>query len=148
MIVEERLEDLGLDLLPASGEKSKVAPAIRTGQLVFTSLFYSEEKGRLGNEITAAQGYQIVQAVTVQCLSALKNLLGDLDLITQVVKIQIYLNSEPAFTDQVQVYHGATELLLDIFGEEIGRGVRSAVGAAALHDNAAVAMEMVVQVQG
>lgn len=145
MNVEERLEDLGLELLPLSGEKSKVAPAIRSGDLVFTSLFYSDEQGKLGNEITAAQGYQIVQAVTIQCLSALKSLLGDLDHITQVIKIQIYLNSDPTFTDQVQVYHGATELLLDIFGEETGRSVRSAVGVAVLHDNAAVAMEMVVQ---
>lgn len=146
MNVEERLEELGLELSEPSREKSKVAPAVRAGNLVFTSLFYSDEKGKLGRDIAATQGYNIVQSVTVNCLSALKVLIGDLDRITRLVKVQVYINCDPSFTDQIQVFHGATELLLDVFGEEVGWHARSAAGVAQLHDNAAVALEMIVEV--
>jgi enamine deaminase RidA (YjgF/YER057c/UK114 family) len=145
--IEERLEDLGLELTALSGEKSKVAPAVRTGNLVFTSMCYSEERGKLGKDISASAGYPIAQGVAVQCLSAIKALIGDLDRISRVVKIQVFVNCEASFTDQVQVFHGATELLLDLFGEEAGWHARSAVGAAQLHDNAAVAMDMVVEIR-
>jgi len=143
--VEERLEELGLDLTEPAGENSKIAPAVQTGHLIFTSLFYSEEKGKFGKDILAAQGYQIAQTVAVQCLGALKVLLNDMDRIERIVQVRVYLNCEPTFTDQVQVFHGATELLLDVFGEKTGWHTRSAVGVAQLHDNAALALEMIVQ---
>ena len=147
MQVEERLEDIGIDLEEPGGEKGKTAPALRTGSLVFTSAFSSDEQGKLGGDIPATQGYHEVRDATARCLSAIKTVIGDLDKITQIVKIQVFINCTPEFTDQVQVIHGATELLLDAFGEDIGRHVRSSAGVQQLHDNAVVAVDMIVEVR-
>lgn len=146
MQVEERLEDLGLELVEPQDDKGKIALAIRSGRLIFTSAHASEEQGKLGGTIATAQGYQEVQEATVRCLSAIKALIGDLDKISRVIKIQVFINCTPDFTEHVQVIHGATELLLDLFGEEVGRHVRSAAGVSQLHDNAAVAIDMIVEV--
>ena len=67
MQVEERLEDIGIDLEEPGGEKGKTAPALRTGNLVFTSAFSSDEQGKLGGDIPATQGYHEVRdAITVR----------------------------------------------------------------------------------
>ncbi|MBI4550750.1 MAG: RidA family protein [Candidatus Latescibacteria bacterium] len=146
MRVEERLEDLGLELLEPPKEKGKVAAAVRSGNLVFTSGHPSEAKGRLGREVTAAEGYLVAQDAAVRCLSAIKALIGDLDHVTRVVKVTGFVNCTDEFTEHAQVMHGATELLTDLFGEDAGWHVRSVVGVAQLPDNAAVVVEMTVEV--
>ena len=146
MRVEERLEELGLDLLPPAPGNNKVAAAVRVGHLVFTSAHPSDERGKLGQEVSHARGYQVAQDATVCCLSSIRTLIGDLDAITRVVKVTGYINTAPGFTDYTQVMHGVTELLLDVFGEDIGSHARSCVGVSELTDNATIEIEMIVEV--
>lgn len=147
MKVEERLEDLGLELIEPPKEKGKLAAAVRSGNLVFTSGHTSERRGKLGREVTAAEGYLVAQDAAIRCLSSIKALIGDLDKVTRVVKILGFVNSADGFTEQPQVMHGATELLTDIFGDDVGWHARSAIGVYQLPDNAAVEIEMIVEVQ-
>ncbi len=148
MQVEERLEDFGVDLEIPGEEKGKTAPAVRSGNLVFTSAYSSDETGKLSADIPATQGYHEVREAAARCLGAVKWLVHDLDKVTRVVKVQVYLNCTSEFTDQVQVIHGATELLLDAFGEDVGWHARSSCGVQQRHDNAAVAVDLIVEVSG
>lgn len=148
MRVEARLEELGLELLEPPKEKGKLAAAVRSGNLVFTSGHPSETRGKLGRDVTATEGYLVAQDAAVRCLSSIKALIGDLDNVTRVVHILGFVNSTEGFTEHSQVMHGATELFMDIFDEEIGWHARSAVGVSQLPDNAAVEISMIVEVKG
>ena len=146
MQVEERLEDLGVDLETPGEDTGKFAPAVRSGNLVFTSAYSSDETGKLGADVPATQGYHEVREAAARCLGAVRSVIGDLDKVSRIVKIQVFLNCTAEFTDQVQVLHGATELIVDAFGEQVGRHARSSAGVLQLHDNATVAVDMIVEV--
>jgi enamine deaminase RidA (YjgF/YER057c/UK114 family) len=96
--------------------------------------------------LTVEQGYQAARRVGIGLLGTLKAAIGDLDQVKRVVKLLGLVNCPPDFTDQPKVINGASDLLVEIFGEK-GQHGRSAVGANALPMNIAVEIEMIVEVE-
>src|SRR5262249_21220471 len=113
MRIEEKLEQLGLAVKEPSGPRGKLAPAVRTGNLVYTSGNTSSQVGKVGGEVTTEQAYQGAREAILSCLGAVKWLVGDLDKITRVVKLLGMVNCAPGFYDTPAVIHGATDLLLE-----------------------------------
>jgi len=143
----ENLRALGLELPPAPTERGKLAPAVRTGNLVYTSGSTSQITGKLGAEVTVEQGYEAARQAIVGCLGSVAHLVGDLDQVTRVVKLLGMVNAGDGFTDTPGVIHGATDLLLEVFGAEVGWHARSAIGVYQLPGNAAVEIELIVEVR-
>ena len=150
MQIEAKLEELGLSLPePVAGVGSFI-PAVQTGNLLFVSgntggRLY-DFRGKLGREVSVEQGYEASRFAMVGCLASAKATLGDLDRITRVVKVLGFVNAAEGFTETPRVINGASDLLLELYGEN-GRHARSAIGIAALPGNAPVEVEMVVQVE-
>lgn len=151
MSVEAKLKAMGLDIQPAPMGQAKIEPAVRTGNLVFTSGQVSSRggvviTGKVGTDLTVEQGYEAARLCALNCLSAVKAVVGDLDKVTRVVKLLGMVNAGEGFTDTPGVIHGCTDLINEVFGPA-GRHARSAVGLYQLPQNYAVEIEMIVEVQ-
>ena len=127
-------------------------PAKKTGNLVFTAgqlpMVNGEliSKGLLGQDVEIEDAKNAARICTLNALAAIKGVIGDLDRIKQVVRVVGYVASIPTFTQQPAIVNGASELLLEIFGEK-GKHARSAVGMAVLPLNASVEIELTVEVE-
>jgi enamine deaminase RidA (YjgF/YER057c/UK114 family) len=144
--IEARLAELGLELPTVN--PGILAPAVRTGNLVYTSGACSAIKGKVGGNVTVEEGYAGAKDVIVQCLGSVKWLIGDLDKVTRVVKLLGLVNCAEGFSNTPQVINGATETLIEIFGKEKGWHARSAIGVYQLPGDAAVEIEIIVEVAG
>jgi len=146
-----RLADLGLSLPAAPAPVAAYVPAVRFEDLVYTAgqlpLLNGKLRavGKVGAEVAGDEAVECARIAALNGLAAVVDLTGDLDVITRVVKVGVYVASEPGFTDQPLVANGASELLREIFGEA-GRHARSAVGVAVLPLDAPVEVELVVAV--
>lgn len=152
MDVEQRLRELGLRLPPPATPVANYVPAVRTGNLVFLSGHgpLSEEgrliTGKLGSDLSVEQGYEAAKLVALGLLGSLKGLIGDLGKVRRVVKLLGMVNCDPTFMEHPRVIDGASDLLVEVFGER-GRHARSAVGMNGLPFNIAVEIEMVVEIE-
>jgi enamine deaminase RidA (YjgF/YER057c/UK114 family) len=151
MGVEEKLKQLGLELPSAAKPVANYVPAVRTGNLVFLSGHGPVGKdrliaGKLGGGLTVEEGYQAARLVALGLLGSLKALIGDLDRVRRIVKVLGMVNCDPAFMEHPRVVDGASDLLVEVFGEK-GRHARSAVGMNALPFNIAVEIEMIVELE-
>ena len=150
MSASERLTELDIELPATPVSLGAYAPAKRVGTQVFTSgqlpidLDGNIITGRLGADVDLDSGKQAARLAILRALSAVVSVAGTIDAIREVVRVCVFVNSTPEFTDQALVANGASELLIELFGEE-GRHVRSAVGVAVLPANAAVEVELVVE---
>ena len=150
--VENRLSELGLLLPEAPKPVAAYIPAKQSGKLVFTAgqlpMVNGEliSKGFLGQEVAIEDAIKAARVCTLNALAAIKGVIGDLDQIQQIVRVVGYVASVPTFTQQPAVVNGASELLLEIFGEN-GKHARSAVGMAVLPLNASVEIELTVEVK-
>jgi enamine deaminase RidA (YjgF/YER057c/UK114 family) len=150
--VEMKLNQLGLNLPDAPKPVAAYIPAKQTGNLVFTAgqlpMVNGEliSKGLLGQDVETDEANKAARICTLNALAAIKGVIGDLDRIKQVVRVVGYVASVPTFTQQPAVVNGASELLLEIFGEN-GKHARSAVGMAVLPLNASVEIELTVEVE-
>lgn len=149
--IENKIKELGLQLPEPPKPLAAYIPAKQVGNLVFTAgqlpMVNGEIilKGLLGQDVEIDPAYNAAKICTLNALSAIKGVIGDLDEIKQVVRVVGYVASVPTFIQQPAVVNGASELLLEIFGEN-GKHARSAVGMAALPLNAAVEIELTVEV--
>ena len=150
--VESRINELMITLPEAPKPVAAYIPAKQTGKLVFTAgqlpmvngeLF---SKGLLGQDVEIDDAKKAARICTLNALAAIKGVIGDLDRIKQIVRVVGYVASVPTFTQQPAVVNGASELLLEIFGEA-GKHARSAVGMAVLPLNASVEIELTVEVE-
>jgi enamine deaminase RidA (YjgF/YER057c/UK114 family) len=150
--VEERLKEKGLELPPKPTPMAQYVSAVRTGSLVFVAghgphkdgqLTY---KGKLGQDVDVESGYEAARLVALNMLASLTAEIGDLDRVKRVVKLLGMVNCVPDFGHQPEVINGASDLLVDIFGER-GRHARSAVGMASLPRGISVEIEMIVEVE-
>jgi enamine deaminase RidA (YjgF/YER057c/UK114 family) len=151
MQIEAKLKAMGYDIAPAALGQGKIEPAVRTGNLVFTSGQVSQRGdesyvGKVGSDLTVDQGYAAARLCALNCLSAIKAIVGDLDKVTRVVKILGMVNAADGFTQTPEVIHGCTDLMNELFGAA-GRHARSAVGLYQLPRKVAVEIEMIVEVQ-
>ncbi|MEE9905876.1 MAG: RidA family protein [Chlorobium sp.] len=149
--IEERIVNAGFQLPAHSVPAGLYQPAIRTGNLVFTSgqlplrdgkLVEPGGKGKV-NELTQTDAAAAAGTALLNALAAVKSLTGTLDVIEHIVRLTVYVASESYFTNQHLVANGASSLLAEFFGEQ-GRHVRSAVGVAELPLDASVELELIV----
>ena len=151
MHVERRLEALGLALPEVAKPKGSYRQHTRSGNLIFTAGHIPFDKegnlitGTVGADMTAEEAHEAARVVALSLTATLKDAVGDLDNVKQIVKLTGFVNSEASFTGQPGVINGASDLLYEIFGE---RGVhsRSAVGTNVLPLNVAVEIEAIVEV--
>jgi enamine deaminase RidA (YjgF/YER057c/UK114 family) len=154
MNVEAKLKAMGLEMPnnPAN-PASKILSYRRAGNIVYLSGHgpsrggVTQYIGKLGREFTVEQGHAAAQLTMLNLLESLQKCIGDLDTVTQVVKLLGMVNSTEDFTAQPAVINGATELLIELYGDR-GRHARSAVGLAQLPGGMAVEIEMIVEVEG
>ena len=150
--VESRINELKIALPEAPKPVAAYIQAKQTGKLVFTAgqlpTVNGEliSKGLLGQDVEIDEANKAARICTLNALTAIKGLIGDLDRIKQIVRVVGYVASVPTFTQQPAVVNGASELLLEIFGEN-GKHARSAVGMAVLPLNASVEIELTVEVE-
>ena len=150
--IESRMKEIGLSLPEASKPVAAYIPAKQTGKLVFTAgqlpMVNGEliSKGLLGQDVEIDEAKKAARICTLNALAAIKSVIGDLDQIKQIVRVVGYVASVPTFTQQPAVVNGASELLLEIFGEN-GKHARSAVGMAVLPLNASVEIELTVEIE-
>lgn len=151
MLPSERLAELGIELPQTAAPLGAYVPAKVVGNQGLTSgqlpvqLDGSIIAGRLGQTLVTAEGAEAARVACLRALSALVSVVGHIDELRSVVRLTVYVNSAPDYTEQALVANGASELLHQVFGDA-GRHVRSAVGVAALPADAAVEVELVVEV--
>jgi len=150
--VEGKLKELGLQLPPTPKPMAQYIPAKLVGDLVFVSGQGPMKEGkpirtgRVGAELTVAQGAECARLSALNCLAAVKSIVGTLDAIEEIVQLRGFVNSAPDFEQQPEVLNGASELMVQLFGEK-GRHVRAALGTCSLPRNIPVELEMVARVK-
>lgn len=151
-MIEEKINQLGFILPNAPKPLASYVPAIKTGNLVFTagqlpikdgSLIF---KGKLGKDLNEDEGKKAAQVCALNCLSVIKNEIGNLDNIEKIIKLTVFVSCADEFINHPQIANGASDLIKEIFGEN-GKHVRSAVGVAALPLNAPVEIEMICKLK-
>ena len=147
-----RLTKLGYTLPAPPKAGGNYVPAKTVGSIVYLSGVISLESGAVitgtvGAGRTVEEGYAAARACALTQLAVLKQHLGSLDGVKQIVSVNGYVNAVPGFEDSPQVINGASDLFIEIFGDA-GRHVRAAVGVAALPKNALVGVQMTVEIEG
>lgn len=149
---EEKLASMGVVIPPAPAPVAVYVPAVRAGKIIYTSgqLPAREGKvqftGKIDRDLTEEEGNKAARLCALNCLAVVKALAGTLDQIHRIVKVTGFVNSSPGFTGQPRVINGASEFLGELFGEA-GQHARSAVGVSELPLDAAVEIEMIVELK-
>ncbi|MEP7033716.1 MAG: RidA family protein [Actinomycetota bacterium] len=149
-MIEERLTELGIELPAAPAAIAAYVPVRVTGRLAYVSGQVPLVDGRplhpgkVGDTVTIEQGAEAARRCALQALSALRAALGSLDLVRGIVQVTAFVASGTAFTDQPKVANGASELLVEVFGEA-GRHSRVAVGVAELPLGVPVEIAVIVE---
>jgi len=147
---EERLETMGIRLPEVPKPVAAYIPAKKVGNLVFCSGQEPSVEGKVihtgkvGKEKTVEEGYEAARICALNCLAAVRNLVGSLDRIEEIVQVRGFVNSAPDFGKQPEVINGASELLEKIFGKK-GKHARCTLGTSSLPRDITVELEMVVK---
>jgi enamine deaminase RidA (YjgF/YER057c/UK114 family) len=149
MSVYEKLKARNITLPQLDSPVAAFVPFVRTGNLVFISGHIAKKDGKpwtgkLGADLTTAEGKQAAQSIAVDLLATLQAAVGDLNKIRRIVKLLVLVNSTPTFTQQHLVANGASELFVDIFGER-GPHARSAIGIAQIPFGSCVEIELIAE---
>jgi enamine deaminase RidA (YjgF/YER057c/UK114 family) len=150
--IERKLTDLGITLHTPAAPIANYVGFVRTGNLLFVSgqVCLGQDgklvaKGKLGSGVTVDQGNAAARACAINLLAQLKAALGDLDKVARVVRLGGFVNSAPDFVDGPKVLNGASDLMVEVFGDK-GRHARTTVGVASLPADAAVEVEGVFEI--
>jgi enamine deaminase RidA (YjgF/YER057c/UK114 family) len=155
--VEARLVELGIELFEPPPPVANYVRATTVGNLVFIAghgpQLLDEEgnpsgyvMGKVGGEVSVEQGYQAARLTAISILSTLKAEIGDLNRVRRIARVFGMVNAVEGVTQQPEVINGASDLLVEIFGER-GKHARAAVGMASLPRNISVEIEMVVEIE-
>jgi enamine deaminase RidA (YjgF/YER057c/UK114 family) len=147
---EENLKQKNISLPPPIAPVANYVSAVRVGNLLFLSGSGPDQatpRGKVGKDLTLEQGYQAARSVGLNLLATARANLGTLDKVKRVVKVLGMVNSAPGFTDQPKVINGFSDLMVEVFGEQIGKHARSAVGMAELPFGIPVEIEMILEVE-
>ena len=148
---EARLRQRNITLPPVPPPVANYVDSVRVGNLLFlagnTAGADWKFKGKVGKDITVQEGYETARRVGLIMLAKVRAALGSLDRVKRVVKVLGMVNSPEGFGDQPRVMNGFSDLMVEVFGEEIGKHARSAVGMQALPSNSAVEVEMIVEIE-
>jgi len=152
MSIDDRLHELNISLPPPPKPLASYVPAVQTGNLLYIAGQVPIENGvivkpgKLGAGLTIEEGQALARICTLNALAAAKAVLGSLDRVTRVVRLAGFVASAPGFGDQPSVINGASDLLVQVFGEE-GRHARVAVGTNELPRGCAVEIEFLFEVK-
>jgi enamine deaminase RidA (YjgF/YER057c/UK114 family) len=151
--IDKRLQELGITIPEPAAPVANYVGWVRTGNLVFTSGQVPLKDGKLhfqgkvGGDIGVDQAVQAAQMCAVNVISQIKGALdGNLDRVRRVVKLVVFVNGAPEFTEHPKVANGASDLMVEVFGDK-GKHARSAVGSGSLPLNVAVEVEGVFEVE-
>jgi enamine deaminase RidA (YjgF/YER057c/UK114 family) len=149
--IASRLAELGIALPEPAAPVAAYVPTVLVGNLLHISgqVSFSEGAlmtGRMGEDRDLDYGQKAARACGLMLLAQMKKALGDLDRVERIVKLGVFVNSAPQFTDQPKVANGASELMEQVFGEA-GRHARSAVGVPVLPLGAAVEIDAIVAIR-
>jgi enamine deaminase RidA (YjgF/YER057c/UK114 family) len=151
-VIEEKMKNLGLVLPDPPQPVANYLPAVRVGNLLFTSGVLPMRDGRLaftgklGEELTLEQGQEAARLSVLSALAVVKREMGSLDEIIRVVKLTGHVASAPGFTQQPSVLNGASDLLVAVFGDS-GRHARVAIGVAELPLGAPVELDLTLHIR-
>ncbi|MEW6256531.1 MAG: RidA family protein [Pseudomonadota bacterium] len=151
MSIDQKLADLGITLPTPKPPVANYVPVVKTGNLLFVSGQVSLDgsgtvtTGKLGAGMSIEDGRAAARLCAINVLAQVKAVTGDLDAVVRIVKLVGFVNSTLEFTEQPAVINGASDLLVEVFGDK-GRHARSAVGVASLPFNAAVEVEAIVEI--
>jgi enamine deaminase RidA (YjgF/YER057c/UK114 family) len=149
-VIEERLAELGIVLPPAPEPVASYIPVKVVGDLAWVAAQIPMQDGavtvpgKVGGEVTTDEANAGARRCALQALAALQVALGTLDRVKGIVKLDVFVASAPGFTDHPKVANGASDLLVEVFGDE-GRHARAAVGVPELPLGAAVEVALLVQ---
>jgi enamine deaminase RidA (YjgF/YER057c/UK114 family) len=152
MSIQARLETLGIQLPPLSVPAAAYVPFVHTGKLVFVSGHIARKDGKpwvgqLGLTMSTDEGKAAARAIAIDLLGTLNAAAGGLDKVARIVKLLSLVNSTPTFTEHHLVTNGCSELMVQIFGAEIGSHARSAFGVAQIPMGACVEIEMIAELR-
>lgn len=148
---EAHLAELGITLPDAQAPAANYVPFVISGNQLFVSGQVPKDEdglkhvGRLGDTISIEEGKAAARLCALNLIAQAKAAVGDLDRVTRVVRLTGFVNSAPEFGDQPQVINGASDLMVEVFGER-GRHARAAVGVAALPFGVAVEVDAVFEI--
>ena len=155
MDVYKRLEELGIKLVPMAAKNdhfrqgpefgdnllymSGVGPEMKDGKFIYI--------GRVGEEFTVEQGAAVAKSVGITMLSAMHAVIGDLNRVKCIVKVLGFVSSASGFCQQPAVMNGFSDLMVEVFGWDVGSHARSAIGTSILPSNIPVEVEMLVELK-
>jgi enamine deaminase RidA (YjgF/YER057c/UK114 family) len=150
-MIEDRLASLGIKLPSPQAPAGSYVPVVISHNLAFVAGQIPSEggqvkfRGKVGREVSIEAGQQAARLCTINGLAQLKSALGSLDRIKRVVKVTGFVNCDQSFVDHPKVVNGASDLFVQVFGEN-GRHARAAVGVSSLPLDSAVEVEFIVEV--
>lgn len=155
MMIDEKLNSMGVKLSDPVPSIGSFIPVVITGSLAFVSGQIPVEpgsnpiqvkyKGKLGRDLSLKDGQVAARLCVINGLSELKQVVGSLDKIKKFVKVSGYVNCDPSFTDHANVINGASDFLVEVFGEK-GKHSRVSVGASSLAFDSSVEVEFIVEI--
>ena len=149
--VYEKLKALNISLPEVTQPVAAFVPFVRSGKLLFVSGHIAKIDGKpwvgqLGRELSTEQGKDAARGVAIDLLGTLHGALGDLEKVRRILKLLVLVNSDPSFTEQHLVANGASELLVEVFGDK-GKHARAAFGVAQIPFGSCVEIDLVAEVE-
>jgi enamine deaminase RidA (YjgF/YER057c/UK114 family) len=150
MSIQQKLASRGIQLPPVAVPAAAYVPFVRTGSLVFVSGHIARRDGKpwvgqLGTTMATDEGKAAARAIAVDLMGTLQAAVGDLESVKRIVKVLSLVNSAPTYTEHHLVTNGCSELLVEVFGQEVGAHARSAFGVAQLPMGACVEIELIAE---
>jgi enamine deaminase RidA (YjgF/YER057c/UK114 family) len=149
---DQKLKDLGIELITPTAPVANYAKAVRTGNLIYlsghgpTKADGKDIVGKVGKDLKIEDGIEAAKRTAISLISTLKmELGGDLSRVKRIVKVNGWVNCTDTFKDQPKVMNGCSDLLVAVFGEK-GKHARTSLGTNALPSNIAIEIEMIVEV--
>ena len=152
MSVYENLKKLNITLPPVAKPVASYVMYVQSGNLVFLSGHLGKQDskprvGQFGKDITVAEGQKVARQAAIDMIGTLQDACGgDLTKVKRIVKVLALVNSTPDFTDHHLVTNGASDLLVEVFGE-IGKHARSAFGVAQIPTGACLEIELIAEIE-
>ena len=146
MSIDQRLQELGIELPPIPKAGGNYEHAVRTGNLLFLAgKGPGKVTGKVGPDHSTEEAYQHARAVGLNLIAVMKDELGSLDRVARIVKVLGMVNATPEFGEQPKVINGCSDLFVEVFGDR-GRHARSAVGMGSLPGQITVEIECIVEI--
>ncbi|MCP4379773.1 MAG: RidA family protein [bacterium] len=151
MTPEQKLQSLGIELPPTAAPVGAYVPVVQTGSLAITSGQLPMKdgslmaRGKVPADVSVPEAQLAARQALLNALSALRSEIGTLENVSRIVRLNVLVSSSPGFTDQAKVANGASDLLLEVFGD-IGKHTRTAIGAAELPLNAPVELDITAEI--